>query len=146
VLAYSALATVQSLLVLWELSALFALAYPLETLLSIYIVIWLLSVISIALGICVSNFARNEGQVFPLIPLVILPSVFLSGVIISVDQLPRWAQWLSRAIPLYYANDLLRHLERPGAMLSDDWSGLGALVAYGVVVLALATFTLRELD
>jgi len=146
VLAYSALATLQSVLVLWELSALFKLAYPMSTLLSIYVVIWLLAVISISLGICVSNFARNEGQVFPMIPLVILPSVFLSGVIIAVDQLPRWAQWLSRAIPLYYANQLLQHLVHPGAVLSDDWAGLASLVGYGIIVLALATLTLREVE
>jgi len=146
VLAYSALATLQSLLVLWELNALFALSYPVRTLLSIYIVIWLLAVVSISLGICVSNFARNEGQVFPLIPLVILPSVFLSGVIIPVGQLPTWAQWLSRVIPLYYANNLLQGLVRPGAALSDDVRGLASLVVYGIVVLALATLTLREAD
>ena len=146
VVAYSSLATLQSLLVLWELSALFKLGFPMSTLLSIYVVIWLLAVISISLGICVSNFARNEGQVFPMIPLVILPSVFLSGVIIAVDQLPKWAQLLSRAIPLYYANHLLQHLVRPGAVLSDDWAGLASLAGYGVIVLALATLTLRELD
>jgi ABC-2 type transport system permease protein len=146
VLAYSTLATVQSLLVLWELNALFRLSYPLETLLSIYVVIWLLAVISIALGICVSNFARNEGQIFPLIPLVILPSVFLSGVVISVDQLPQWAQWLSRLIPLYYANQLLQRLVHPGSVVTDDLRGLASLVGYGLVVLTLATLTLRELE
>jgi ABC-2 type transport system permease protein len=146
VLAYSTLATLQSVLVLGELRWLFQLAYGARLLLSIYVVIWLLAVISIALGILVSNFARNEGQVFPFIPLVILPSVFLSGVIISVDELPRWARWLSRAIPLYYANHILEHLGEPGALLSDDWAGLGQLVLYGTVILSLATLTLRELD
>jgi len=146
VLAYSCLATLQSLLVLAALSRLFHLNYRAETLFSIYVVVCLLAVISIALGILVSNFARTEGQVFPFIPLVILPSVFLSGLIISVDQLPRWAQWLSRVIPLYYANHVLQHLIQPGAVLSDDWSGFGRLALYGLVVLALATLTLREVE
>lgn len=146
VLAYSTLATLQSVLVLGELRWLFHLTYGGRLLLSIYVVIWLLAVISIALGILVSNFARNEGQVFPFIPLVILPSVFLSGIIISVDELPRWARWLSRAIPLYYANHILEHLSKPGALLSDDWSGFAQLVLYGTIILSLATLTLRELD
>jgi ABC-2 type transport system permease protein len=144
VLAYSTLATVQSLLVLTELNILFHLHYGAATLLSIYLVIWLLALISIALGILVSNFARNEGQVFPFIPLVILPSVFLSGIIIAVAQLPAWAQWLSRAIPLYYANHVLQQLIQPAGALS--WSGVAALVVYGVVVLSVGTLTLRELD
>src|SRR6266567_6290838 len=144
VLAYSALATVQSVLVLWELSALFHLAYGARTLLSIYLVVWLLAVISIALGILISNFARTEGQVFPFIPLVILPSVFLSGVIISVEQLPKWAQWLSRAIPLYYANQVLQKVVKPGGSVTAEWGGIGRLIVYGLAVLALATLTLRE--
>jgi ABC-2 type transport system permease protein len=142
--AYSTLATVQSLLVLIELRLLFHLTHGLSTLLSIYFVIWLLAVISIALGIFVSNFARNEGQVFPFIPLVILPSVFLSGIIISVERLPGWARWLSRGIPLYYANRVLQDLIRPSATLS--WAGVGLLVVYGVALLTLATLTLRESD
>jgi len=146
VLAYSVIATVQSSLVLVELRALFGLAYPTETLLSIYAVIWLLAVISIAFGICVSNFARTEGQVFPLIPLVILPSVFLSGIIIDVDRLPVWAQWLSHVIPLYYANLGLQALMIPGARLLDSWQSLLSLAAYGVGVLAAGTLTLRERD
>jgi ABC-2 type transport system permease protein len=146
VLAYSTLATVQALLVLGELRWLFRLDYGPGTLLSIYLVVWLLAVISIALGILVSNFARTEGQVFPFIPAVILPSVFLSGLLISIDALPRWAQWLSRLIPLYYANRVLQHVAQPGGALRDDWTSLALLPAYGVVVLVLATLTLREAD
>ncbi len=59
-LAYSCLATLQCLLVLGELYFLFHLSYPAPVLLSIYLVIWLLAVISISLGIFVSNFARTE--------------------------------------------------------------------------------------
>lgn len=90
--AYTLLATLQSFLVLGALSLLFELRYSARTYLSLYLVIWLLAVISIALGIFVSNFARNEGQVVPFIPLIIFPSVFLSGLIINVDRLPGWAQ------------------------------------------------------
>jgi len=146
VLAYTCLATVQSLLVLGALSMLFHLAYPVATLLSIYLIIWLLAVISICLGIFVSNFARTEGQVFPFIPMVTVPGIFLSGLVIPVESLPRWAQWLSHATPLYYANQLVRQIIQPHATLAQNWPRLAALAAYGLVVLFLATGTLRESD
>jgi ABC-type multidrug transport system permease subunit len=95
VLAYSTLATLQALLVLGALTLLFDLHYSWTTLLAIYGVIWLLALVIIALGILISNVARTEGQVFPFIPLVVLPSVLLSGLIIPVASLPLWAQWLS---------------------------------------------------
>jgi ABC-2 type transport system permease protein len=145
-LGYSGLATLQSLLVLVELRYLFELDYTLLQFASIYLVMWLLAVISMALGIFISNFARNEGQVFPFIPLVILPSAFLSGVLISVDKMAEWAQWLSRLTPLYYANIILLGLIEPAGALADNWAALGGLVLYGAAVLLLAHLTLREID
>lgn len=140
-LAYSLLATAQSLLVLLELRLFFDLGYSVGTFVVIYGVIWLLAIISIALGILVSNFARNEGQVFPFIPLVILPSVLFSGVIISTERLPSWTIIFSLATPLYYANEVIQsHLSEGERAL------IVGLIVYGVAVLLLATLTLRERD
>jgi ABC-2 type transport system permease protein len=145
VLAYTCLATMQSVLVLGELSLLFHLNYPASLLLSVYVVIWLLAVISICLGIFVSNFARNEGQVLPFIPLVTVPGIFLSDVIFPVDRFPIWAQWLSHATPLFYANQIIQRLIKDGT-LAENWSRVALLVMYGGVVLFLAMRTLRESD
>lgn len=143
-LAYSLLATLQSLLVLSTIRLLFHLDYTLAQFASIYLIIWLLAVCSMALGILVSNFARNEGQVVPFIPLIMLPSVFLSGVLIPVEALADWAQWLSRLTPLFYANEVLLPLIEPGGTLADNWLALAGLVIYGTAVLLLSNLTLRE--
>lgn len=145
-LAYSTLATVQSALVLSELNWLFDLRYGAEKFLSLYLVMWFLAVISMALGMLVSTFCRTEGQVFPFIPTVILPSVFLSGILIDVERMPGWAQALSRMIPLYYANEVLQVLITPDGTLAGAWLHLIGLPAYGIVILAVASRTLREVD
>lgn len=139
ILAYTALATLQSLLVLIELNILFKLNYSASTFISMYLVIWLLAIISIALGILVSNFARNEGQVLPMFPLVLMPSVFFSGMIVSIDTMPEWAQVLGLATPMYYATESIKSI-------SDvfPWSTVFTLLFYGAVVMTLAVFTLRE--
>ncbi len=108
--------------------------------------IWLLAVTSVALGIFVSNFARAEGQILPFIPLVAVPSILLSGVIISVDKLPTWAQWLSRVTPLYYANNVIQELVKPDGTLGGAWGSLAALPIYGLTVLFLASRTLKETE
>jgi len=97
-----------------------------------------------ALGIFVSNFARNEGQVFPFIPLVLL-SIILSGILLPIDQLPEWAQTLSWLTPLFYANEVLQNLIA-GGLLSDDWFALVRIPIYGAAVLSIAMLTLREID
>jgi ABC-2 type transport system permease protein len=143
-LAYTVLATAQSLLVLVELNIIFELGYTLSQIASMFVVMWLLAVISMAIGMLVSNFARNEGQVFPFIPLVLL-SVILSGILVPIERLPEWAQALSYITPLYYANEVLQILIG-GGLLFDDWQLLTALPVYGLLVVVAATFSLRELD
>lgn len=144
ILAYSVLATMQSLLVLVEINILFELDYGSAQFASVYLVMWMLAIISMALGILVSNFARNEGQVFPFIPLVLL-SFFISGILLPVEQLPEWTQLLSYATPLFYANEVLQNLIA-GGVLRDDWFGFVSIPLYGLVVLSLAMFSLRETD
>jgi ABC-2 type transport system permease protein len=141
VLAYSLLATLQSLLVLVELNWLFEMHYDAGTFVQLYGVIWLLAIISIALGILVSNFARTEGQVLPFVPVVLMPSVFFSGMIVAVDSLPEWAQVLSYISPMYYAVGVIKAITGTG-----DAGLLVGLVLYGLVVMALAVLTLRERD
>ena len=145
-IAYTGIATVQALVVLAEMSWLFRLGLSWAVLASIYAVIWMLAVISIALGIFVSNFARTEGHVFPFIPMVVLPSLLLSGILVPVRVLPLWARISSRAVPLYYANNVLQQLVKPVGSLGADWSSLAALPVCGAILLLLATRTLRELE
>lgn len=141
--AYTVLATLQSLLILTWVAFLFDLGYSIGVYAQIYLVIWLLSVLSMALGILVSNFARTEGQVIPFIPLVVLPSVFLSGMIVAVEELPHWAQVLARFTPLFYANEVLQEIIGGGS-LGDAWGPFVALPLLTMGVLAVASRTLRE--
>lgn len=139
VIAYSLIATVQSLIVLVMLTQLFDLGYSIIELLRMYLVIWMLAVISIALGIFVSNFARNEGQVLPMIPLLIVPSILFSGMIVNTSLMPEWTQVLSYTTPMYYANNAIQSV----GDAFDTMQVLG-LLTYGAVVMLLAVFTLRE--
>jgi ABC-2 type transport system permease protein len=138
-LAFSVLATFQSLLVIIELNLLFNLNYPFERFVALYLIIWMLALMSIALGIFVSNFARNEGQVLPMIPLVLVPSIFFSGLIVPVEDMPKWINWLSYLIPTYYANNAIQALKE-----GIDYSLMLYLLLYGAVILLLSVFTLRE--
>ena len=138
-IAYSVIATVQSLIVIVLLMTLFDLGYSLQTMLEIYAVIWLLAVISISLGICVSNFAHNEGQVIPFIPLIITPSAFFSGMLVDMTLMPDWAQVFSYTTPMYYANETIQSIISGGSINS-----IVALIVYGGAVMLLATLTLRD--
>ncbi len=143
-LAYSALTSLQSLLVLAELELLFDLPYNSGQFASIYLIMWLLAIISLAIGILTSNFARNEGQVFPFVPLILI-SFILSGILLPVSELPDWAQWLSYLTPLYYGNNVLQELIG-GGTLREAWVDLLSLPVYGLAVMFLGMLTLTEKD
>jgi ABC-2 type transport system permease protein len=146
VLGYLGLATLQALVALSEALLLFDLRYSATVLVALVLVIWLLAVASVLLGIFISTFARNEGQVFPFIPLIILPSVFLSGLLVDTSRLPGWAQVLGRFFPLYYANNVIQEVIQPGGQFSRQTGSAAVLCAYSVVLLLLASRTLREVE
>jgi ABC-2 type transport system permease protein len=146
VLGYLGLATFQAVVALTEVIWLFELDYEAQTLLTLFVVVWLLAIASVMLGIFVSTFARHEGQVFPFIPLIIVPSVFLSGLLVDVDELPEWAEWLGHVFPLFWANDVIQEVIESSWTLEDVWGSFAVLAGYSVVLLLLASLTLREVE
>lgn len=146
VLGYLGLATFQAVVALAETVWLFELDYDAGTLATLFVVVWLLAIASVMLGIFVSTFARHEGQVFPFIPLIIIPSIFLSGLLIDFEKLPTWAEWVGRAFPLHYANNVIQEMIEASGTLNDVWGNLVVLAAYSLVLLLLASFTLREVE
>jgi len=99
---------------------------------------------AVNLGIFISTFARNEFQVVQFIPLIIVPQVFLCGVIWPVEQMPEYLQWLAAALPLTYAVDGLRDIMLAGKSLVDVWFELAVLVGFAAVTSILAALTLRR--
>ncbi len=146
VLGYLGLATFQAVVAHTEAIWLFELNYDAGTLATLFGVVWLLAIASVMLGIFVSTFARHEGQVFPFIPLVIVPSVFLSGLLVDVEELPVWAEWLGHVLPLFYANNVIQEMISAGGSLENVWGNLVVLAGYGAALLILASFTLREVE
>jgi ABC-2 type transport system permease protein len=146
VLGFLGLATFQAIAGLEEAIWLFELDYDEETLVMLFTVVWLLAIASVMPGIFISTFARHEDQVFPFVSLIILPSVFLSGLLVDVDELPTWADWLGHAFPLFWANDVMQDVIESGWTFEDVQGSLAVLVAYSVAVLLLASLTLREVE
>ena len=99
---------------------------------------------AVNLGIFTSTFARNEFQMVQFIPLIILPQVFLCGVIWPVAQMPGYLQWLAKILPLTYAVDGLRGIMLSGQSLIDVGFEMAVLVGFAVLFSLLASLTLRR--
>jgi len=101
----------------------------------VFLLVITLTVAAVNLGIFLSTFARNELQAIQFIPLVIVPQGLLSGVVWSIESMPRWLQGVAHAMPLTYSNEALR-----GVMLEAQGLGSGELLRNFGVLLVFATF------
>jgi ABC-2 type transport system permease protein len=82
-----------------------------------------------ALGLCLSAFARSEFQAVQFLPAFVLPQLLVSGLLTPRDQMAGVLRWLSDVFPLSYAVD--------GATRAADFSAWNvALIADLVVVCA----------
>ncbi len=99
---------------------------------------------AVSLGIFTSTFARNEFQMVQFIPLIIVPQVFLCGVIWPVEQMPEYLQWLAAVLPLTYAVDGLRDIMLDGKSLLDVWLQLSVLVGFAILISIVAAITVRR--
>jgi ABC-2 type transport system permease protein len=101
-------------------------------------------VLGVALGLLASAFARSEFQAVQFMPVIVLPQVFLCGLLVPVEQMDGWLQAISAVLPLTYAVEALQevgaHPEATGTM----WLDVGIVAGAAVVALALAAATLRR--
>ena len=99
---------------------------------------------AVNLGIFISAFARNEFQMVQFIPLIILPQVFLAGLLWPVEKMPEYLQWLSRFLPLTYAVQGLRDIMLGGKSLIDVLFELSMLAGFAIATSVLAAISLRR--
>ncbi len=102
--------------------------------------------VAVNLGLLLSAFARNEFQAVQFIPVVLLPQLLLSGILIPIQSLPALLRPLAWLMPLTYANEASRDVMVKGAPLTDPivFRDLGALVLLAVALALLASRTIRR--
>lgn len=143
VLGYGALALVQTVLVVGATAWFFGIELGTRVV-PVSLTTFALSMVSIAMGVFVSAAARTEGQVFPTVPLLIIPTLLLCGLILPIDQLPGYLRVIAHALPPTYAENVLLGLMHRGHSFAEELPSFLALVAFGVVLVAAASVSLRS--
>ena len=110
----------------------------------VFVVLILLTIVAVSLGILVSTFAKNEFQVVQFIPLVIVPQIFLTGVLVPVEDMPWLLENISKVLPLTYAVDMLIGIMLEGRELVDFGTQIIVLSGFGVIFLIGASLTVKK--
>ncbi|GAB3653587.1 ABC transporter permease [Glycomyces tarimensis] len=102
------------------------------------------SLFGMALGLFVSAFAANEFQAVQFIPLLVVPQLFLCGLIWPREQMAGWLQGVSDALPLTYAVKALREVQVSPDVTGQMWGDLAVVAGAVVVATVLGAATLRR--
>jgi ABC-2 type transport system permease protein len=78
-------------------------------------------VTSLGIGLLISTKAHTQAEAFQMAIGTVLPSVFLSGYIFLIENMPSVFQAISHAVPATYYIRILRGVILRGADLSQLW-------------------------
>jgi ABC-2 type transport system permease protein len=141
--AFGLAATAQALVTV----AIATTVYDLDVAGSIWLVVLIAvvdAVLGVALGLLASAFARTEFQAVQFMPVIVLPQVFLCGLLVPVDQMAGWLQAIAHVLPLTYAVEALQEVGRSATASATLWRDIGIVAGAALLALALAAATLRR--
>jgi ABC-2 type transport system permease protein len=144
--AFSIVSMMQTTLIILVAGLIFQVSFgsTLAHLLSIYISAIVIGWVGLVFAIFLSAFARSEFQAVQLIPLVIIPILLLSGIVIPLSQIPEIIRWVSYILPTTYAIHLIRQIAIEGVILDPFNFDLLFQIGFFIIFLLGGRFSLRE--
>lgn len=131
-IAYAELCFAGTVAVLWF-------RLPLEgslALLAISALAYLL--VTLGIGLLASTISQTQQQAMLSVWFFLVFGILMSGFFYPVENMPRWAQWISALDPVRYILEIVRGVFLKGAGLADLWRSLLILACMGVLVFGLA--------
>jgi ABC-2 type transport system permease protein len=100
---------------------------------------------TLGLGLLVSTMVGTQQQaMMSCIYLLMVPMIYLSGLIFPIENMPVGFQYATYLIPVRYYADVLRGIFLRGSGLSVLWPEAVTLLAMGLVILLLAALRFRK--
>ena len=92
----------------------------------------------LGLGLVISTRAKTQAEAFQLAMGTVLPSVFLSGYIFLIENMPLFFRGVARLIPATYYIQILRGIILRGAGIGELWVQALVLTFMGCAMILLA--------
>jgi ABC-2 type transport system permease protein len=100
---------------------------------------------TLGLGLLVSTMVSNQQQAMMFSAfLLMVPMIYLSGLIFPIDNMPAIFQYASLAIPIRYYGNVLRGVFLRGSGLAVLWPEAITLATMGGLLLVLASLRFRK--
>ena len=99
----------------------------------------------VGLGIVLTSFAKDQETATMMMTTIMFPMMFLGGVFFPIQQMPWFMQGISSFLPLTYISDAMRKVMVLGADIPAISTDLIILIAFGVVMIAIALPVFRRM-
>lgn len=100
---------------------------------------------TLGLGLLVSTIVRTQQQAMGFcVFLLMVPMIYLSGLIFPIENMPRGFQLATYVIPVRYYANILRGIFLRGSGLEVLWPDALMLLGMGTLVLGLAVLRFRK--
>ena len=100
-------------------------------------IILLGSLVLVNLGYVIAAFVKTQESAMPIIQIVDLPMMILSGTFFPVASMPSFIEPLVKILPLTYLNDALRQIMVAGTPLYSMTTDIAVLAAWAIVSLGV---------
>ena len=119
---------------------------PLRGSLTLLVLLTLLYILNtLGLGLLVSTMVNTQQQAMMFSAFVLMvPMIYLSGLIFPIENMPRVFQLGSYAIPVRYYGNVIRGIFLRGSGIAVLWPDALALLGQGLLVLTLASLRFRK--
>jgi ABC-2 type transport system permease protein len=100
---------------------------------------------TLGLGLLASSSVRTQQQAMLVSAYCLMvPMIYLSGLIFPIENMPRPIQIATYVVPLRYFNNIIRGVFLKGSGIDVLWPDALALLGIGTVVLAVAALRFRK--
>ncbi len=108
----------------------------------IYVATLIISVAFISLGLIISSLVKTQSTSILLSLLLIVPMLFLSGIIVPIDLMNSYMQIASNLLPLTAANNLLLGITIKGLSVLNFLNEIYILVI--IIIVGAMVYLLKE--
>ena len=100
---------------------------------------------TLGLGLLVSTAVATQQQAMMAAAFVLmLPMIYLSGLIFPIENMPRAIQLVTYAIPLRYYSEIIRGVFLRGSGISVLWPEALTLLLMGLAIMTAASLRFRK--
>lgn len=100
-------------------------------------IILLGSLVFVNIGYLIAAFVKTQESAIPVVQIVNLPMMILSGTFFAVASMPSFIEPLIKILPLTYLNDALRQIMVAGTPMYSMTTDIAILAAWAIVTLVL---------